>query len=88
MAQDSIKQDLRWQHRNTGIKKKESNVLNTKLSDNLGSCATAAQEKGVSSWLTALPVAHHGFALNKGEFRDSIALLCHWPLERVPENCA
>ena len=28
--------------------------------------AVAAQEKGVSSWLAALPLAQHGFSLTRG----------------------
>ena len=35
-----------------------------------------AQEKGGSSWLTALPLKEqeHGFTLHKGAFQDAIAL--------------
>ena len=50
-------------------------------------CATAAQEKGTSAWLTAVPLERHGFALHKGEFRDAIALRYGWPVLRVPEKC-
>ncbi len=32
------------------------------------------QEKGASSWLTALPIEEFGFALFKGAFRDALAL--------------
>ena len=28
----------------------------------------------MSSWLSALPIADHGFHLNKGEFRDALCL--------------
>ena len=31
-------------------------------------------EKGTSSWLSALPVEEHGFALHKGAFRDALFL--------------
>ncbi len=34
----------------------------------------AAQQKGASSWLTALPLSHLGFILNKQEFRDALKL--------------
>ena len=30
-------------------------------------------EKGASSWLSALPVDEHGFALHKGAFRDALS---------------
>ena len=33
-----------------------------------------ASEKGASSWLNALPIARHGFALHKSAFRDAICL--------------
>jgi len=32
---------------------------------------TLAQEKGASSWLTALPMQKHGFSLQKTTFRDA-----------------
>ena len=35
--------------------------------------ASLAQEKGTSSWLTALPVQAHGFFLHKTAFRDALA---------------
>ena len=43
-------------------------------------CAQAAQEKGVSSWLSAVPVKDLGFALHKRAFRDAIALRYGWQL--------
>lgn len=64
-----------------------SNVLRA-VSHEIRSSATVAQEKGVSSWLTALPIAQHGFALHKSDFRDAIAMRYNWPLQRIPENCA
>ena len=50
-------------------------------------CALAAQEKSTTSWLAALPIQHHGFALNKGAFWDAIALRYGWPLRLTPLNC-
>ena len=46
-----------------------------------------ASEKGVSSWLTALPLPHHGFAIHKEAFRDALALRYGWTLERLPSHC-
>ena len=37
-------------------------------------------EKGVSNWLTVLPIKHHGFDLNKQEFWDGIRLRYGWNL--------
>ena len=42
-----------------------------------------ASEKGASSWLTALPIADHGFALPKGAFRDALCLRYGWPVTCV-----
>ncbi len=33
-----------------------------------------AQEKGASSWLTALPIEEFGFTLHKRAFQDALAL--------------
>ena len=32
------------------------------------------REKGVSTWLTALPLEELGFSLHKGTFRDALCL--------------
>ena len=45
-----------------------------KVTRELRECATIAKEKGVSSWLTALPLVQHDFALHKGDFRDAMAM--------------
>ena len=46
-----------------------------------------AQEKGASSWLSALPLEEHGFTLNKGEFRDAIAIRYNSSLRSLPSKC-
>ena len=46
-----------------------------------------ASEKGASSWLTALPIADHGFALPKGAFRDALCLRYGWPVPALPTTC-
>ena len=53
------------------------------LPSELRACAAAAKEKGVSSWLSALPIEQHGFALHKGDFRDAVALPYNWPQKWV-----
>ena len=40
-----------------------------------------------SSWLTALPIAHHHFDLSATEFRDALALRYNRPLLKMPTNC-
>ena len=47
-----------------------------------------AQEKGVSSWLTALPVQEHNFSLHKTAFQDALALRYGWLPTRTPSHCA
>jgi hypothetical protein len=46
-----------------------------------------AQEKGASSFITALPLKQHGFALSKMEFRDAILMRYMWPLPNLPSQC-
>ena len=47
-----------------------------------------AQEKGASTWLTALPIEEHGFALHKAAFKDSLSLRYGWPLQNSPSHCS
>ena len=42
---------------------------------------------GASSWLTCRPIARHGFALSKGEFRDGLCLRYGWTPSRLPTTC-
>ena len=44
-------------------------------------------QKGVSNWLTTLPLKDHGFDLTKQEFRDAIKLRYGWALDRLPTTC-
>ena len=46
-----------------------------------------AQEKGASSWLTALPIKDLGFSLNKQEFQDAVALRYSLPIKNLPSTC-
>ena len=47
-----------------------------------------AQGRGAWSWLTALPIQEHGFALHKEAFRDALALHYGWQSSHLPSNCA
>ena len=47
----------------------------------------AAFEHGVSGWLTTLPIADHGFAMPKGEFRDALCLHFGWQIPNLPHSC-
>ena len=47
-----------------------------------------AQEKGASSWLSALPLKSLGYTLNKQEFRDAVCLRYGWNIEGIPRVCS
>ena len=46
------------------------------------------REKGASNWLTTLPIADKGFALNKQEFRDAVRLRYKFNLDGLPDRCS
>ena len=46
------------------------------------------QQKGVSNWLSVLPLSEHGFVLNKQEFWDAIRLRYGWSIANLPSVCA
>ena len=45
------------------------------------------RQPGASAWLTVLPLKEHGFSLNKGEFRDAVALRYGKSLKGLPSKC-
>ena len=45
------------------------------------------QEKGASSWLSALPIERYGFALHKTDFTDVLCLRYGWILSHLPSHC-
>lgn len=46
-----------------------------------------ASEKGVSNWLTSLPIEEFGFCLHKGAFKDALALRYGWLPSNAPLHC-
>ena len=62
-------------------------VLKPLLPSTLQRSMLLAQEKGASSWLTALPISEFDFTLHKGAFRDALCLRYGWQLSRIPTNC-
>ena len=54
-------------------KQKCTNLLENANGD-MKRAIESASEKGASSWLSALPIENLGYALNKEEFRDALAL--------------
>ena len=57
------------------------------LSPSLKRVFEAASERGASGWLTTLPIADHGFAMPKGEFRDALCLRFGWQIPNLPQSC-
>ena len=47
----------------------------------------AAQEKGASSWLNALPLRNQGYAMDKESFRVALFTRYGIPLKRLPSHC-
>ena len=67
--------------------KSEADALITELSEDLHHAIVLAQEKGASSWLSALPIREHGFTLHNGAFRDAMALRYGWTLKEILVEC-
>ena len=44
-------------------------------------------EKGVSNWLTMLPITEHGFELSKQQYWDSVGLRYGWEITNLPTFC-
>ena len=71
-VQQSIKR--RIQHtKHTKQKEDAKNLLHNRPTPFQHSMELS-QEKGASTWLTALPIDEHGFTMHKAAFRDSLAL--------------
>ena len=45
---------------------------------NLRLALECCQDKGTSSWLSAIPIEQHGFALHKTDFTDALCLRHGW----------
>ena len=45
------------------------------------------KEKGASSWLSAIPIEQHGFALYKTDFTDALYLCYGWYPSHLPSHC-
>ena len=91
---DKVVQRADLQKRKNSMKRKRRVLQEQRAQDTLRHLdpqlqrsVALAQEKGSSAWLTALPVAEHGFLLHKGEFRDAICLRYGWNLNNTPQSC-
>ena len=80
-AKNKIKTRRRQQSQEAAQRIRESLTSPMQLAMDL------AQEKGASSWLTALPLEEHGFILHKSAFRDAMALRYGWVPSQIPSHC-
>ena len=84
--QRSIKYRLQRERR--ALAKATAMELKNRLPNSLRQCVVAGEEKGASSWLSAIPLESHGFVLHKGAFRDALALRYNWPFKHLGPTCA
>ena len=64
-----------------------STLANSELNAKTRRAIKRAVEGKTSSWLTALPLAHHHFDLSATEFRDALTMRYNRPLLNMPANC-
>ena len=69
------------------LKEEEENIAR-ELPEAQKAAFKAAQEKGASAWLAALPIQAIGYSLNKQEFRDAVSLRYGWKIPGMPSFCA
>ena len=76
----------------TTLQQQDEVILHTTLASSELNAKTRraiqlAVEGKTSSWLTALPLAHHHFDLSATEFHDALAVRYNGPLLKLPANC-
>ena len=64
-----------------------ASTLLTDLSTRQQQLVAIAGEKGVSSWLTAMPSWAGGTVLKKSDFRDALCIRYGFQLDGIPESC-
>ena len=85
-AQQELKAGVRCNKR---MKQREdARNLQNQLPAPLQRSMELSQEKGASTWLTALPIDDHGFALHKSAFRDALSLRYDWSFQNSPSHCS
>ncbi len=70
------------------IAQKEKGINSNHSEPLLSKAMDLANQKGASSWLTALPLQENNFSLNKEEFRDALSLRYGWRPKQLPLKCA
>ena len=74
-------------HQNRAIQHQKEGFIREALSEPTRKALDQAKEKGASNWLSALPLVNQGFTLNKGEFRDALAIRYNKALRGLPSKC-
>ena len=74
------------QHAKAARLESQSASIKDRLRQKTNRAVIAAEEKGASTWLTALPLADFGFSLSKSEFRDALHLRYCWTPPRLPAS--
>ena len=77
------------------VKAEKSNIQKTlsvsiyeSVDDEMKRSLDLASEKGASIWLNTLPIKKLGFALNKQEFQDALALRYNLKVQGMPPHCS
>lgn len=83
--QSAAKSELK--KRQLDLAKTKQQELMEKMPTTLKRAVEVASEKGASTWLTAIPLAEHGFLLSKGEFHDALHFRFGWQPSRLPRTC-
>ena len=80
---------VKYDARQAGCQAQASTADNlyTILPTSLQKAMEISQESGTSTWLSALPIEEHGFALHKGAFRDALCLRYGWRPPLLPSHC-
>ncbi len=81
----NAKKEVRKQRREQATETAQN--LKEDLPHTLKRAMELAQEKGASSWLTALPIEEFGFTLHKRAFQDALALRYNWQPQNCPATC-
>ena len=84
-AQARMRNHVRKLHKD--FEAKTANDVKERLPTKLQKALNVCSEKGASSWLSALPISDHGFALYKGAFRDALCLRYDWRPVRLSSHC-
>ena len=85
-AQYNVRKSVQQQRHDNA--KASASDLRKLVPESLQRAMDLAEEKGVSSWLTSLPLEEFNLVLHKGAFRDALALRYGWLPSNLPTHCS